>query len=443
MNVVVVIVDSLRKDHVGAYGNDWIKTPNLDTLANESLRFTRAYPESIPSIPARRAIHTGLRSFPFRGWEKWSEDDVGLRGWQPIPRDQTTLAEILEDEGYNNLFITDTLHQFRPFYDMHRGFGVFQFIRGQERDFYRPRTQASSKKIDGVLIGGPSADHARDIMLQYLANTMGREREEDWFTPQVFMRGMEFLEAAREDQPFFLVVDNYDPHEPWDPPQEYISLYDEGYNGPEPLTSSSGPSDWLTKRQLERMHALYSAEVTMMDRWLGSFLDKMEELNLSENTLLLLLSDHGHAFGEHGFAGKVPGAMYPELTDITFFIRHPGGEGAGQTSDYYASTHDVAPTILGSLGVEPPSPMDGQDLTVFLDGREPEQKREYFTSGYHDYVWARDKAYLMFARRDGSEPKLFDLREDPEMRNNVAGSNTDVVRRMYRDYILKDAGGPL
>jgi arylsulfatase A-like enzyme len=66
MNVVVVIVDSLRKDHVGAYGNGWVKTPNLDALAGESLRFTRAYPESAPTICARRAIYTGMRTFPFR-----------------------------------------------------------------------------------------------------------------------------------------------------------------------------------------------------------------------------------------------------------------------------------------------------------------------------------------------------------------------------------------
>ena len=443
MNVVVVIIDTLRKDHVGAYGNNWIKTPSLDVLAKESLRFTRPYPESIPSIPARRGIHTGMRSFPFRGWEKWCEDDVGLRGWQPIPRDQTTLAETLADEGYNNLFVTDTLHQFRPFYDMHRGFGVFHFIRGQERDFYRPRTPASSKKIDSVLIGGPSADHAEDIMLQYLANTMGREREEDWFAPQVFLKGMEFLEAAEVDQPFFLVVDNYDPHEPWDTPEEYVSLYDDGYEGPEPMTSSSGPSDWLTSRQLKRMRALYSAEVTMMDRWLGRFLDKLEELNLFENTLLILLSDHGHAFGEHGFAGKVPAAMYPELTDITFFIRHPEGKGAGEASDYYASTHDVAPTVLGSLGIEPQKPMDGQDLSILLDGNEPEQKREHFTAGYHDHVWARDERYAMFARSNGSEAKLFDLKEDPDMKRNIADSNPSLVKQMYQGYVIRDAGGPL
>jgi arylsulfatase A-like enzyme len=442
MNVVMVIIDTLRKDHVGAYGNDWIKTPNLDALSSESLRFTRAYPESIPSIPARRGIHTGLRTWPFRGWVKWSEDDVALRGWQPIPRDQTTLAEILGDEGYNNLFVTDTLHQFRPFYDMHRGFDVFHFIRGQERDFYRPRTAASSKKIDGVLIGGPSADHAEDIMLQYLANTMGRAREEDWFTPQVFMKGMEFLEAASGHQPFFLVVDNYDPHEPWDTPEKYISLYDDPYDGPEPMTSSSGPSDWLTSRQLERMHALYSAEVTMTDTWLGNFLDRMNELNLFENTLLLVLSDHGHAFGEHGFAGKVSSALYPELTDITFFIRHPGGKSAGETSDFYASTHDVAPTVLGALGIEPPSPMEGQDLSVLLDGGEP-GPREHFTAGYHEHVFTRDENYAMFARDDGSEAKLFDLKEDPNMNRDIAGTNSDVVKRMWNDYVLRDAGGPL
>ncbi len=442
MNVILVIIDSLRKDHVGAYGNPWIKTPNLDALAKESLRFTRAYPESIPSIPARRAIHTGLRSFPFRGWHKWSEDDVGLRGWQPIPRNQTTLAEILEDEGYNNLFVTDTLHQFRPFYDMHRGFGVFHFIRGQERDFYRPRTQASSKKIDGVLIGGPSADHAEDIMLQYLANTMGREREEDWFAPQVFMKGMEFLEAASGTQPFFLVVDNYDPHEPWDPPEKYISLYDTGYDGLEPLTSSSGRSDWLTARQLERMHARYSAEVTMMDAWLGRFLNKMSELNLFENTFLLLLSDHGHAFGEHGYAGKVPAALYPELTDITYLIRHPEGKGAGQTSDFYASTHDVAPTILGAIGKEVPDAMDGQDLSVLFDGGQS-QERAHFTLGYDEYVWTRDDRYVMVSRNDGSGAKLFDLTDDSDMNDDIAGSNQEVVKRMWNDYVLKDAGGPL
>ena len=442
MNVVVVIIDSLRKDHVGAYGNDWIKTPNLDALAKQSLRFTRSHPESFPTICARRAVHTGIRTFPFRNWQPWSEDDVKLWGWQPIPRGQTTLAEILEDQGYNNLLVTDTLHQFRPFYDMHRGFHAFNFIRGQERDFYRPQTPASRKKMNNVLIGGPEAAHAADIMRQFFANTMGMRTEEDYFAPQVFLKGIDFLEAGKLYEPFFLVVDNYDPHEPWYTPEKYISLYDEGYNGPEPMTSSSGPSDWLTERQLKRMHARYSAEVTMADRWLGHFLSKMDELNLFENTLLILFSDHGHAFGEHGYAGKVPGAMYPELTDTVFFIRHPEGKLAGQTNDYYASTHDVAPTILGALGIEQPSPMEGQDLSVILEGKEPEP-RPHFSASYHDHVWARDDRYVFFSNHQRTDAKLFDVTEDPQMRKNVAGARPEVVKHMFDGYILKDAGGSL
>jgi arylsulfatase A-like enzyme len=442
MNVILVIIDSLRRDHLGVYGNDWIKTPNLDALAKESLRFDRAHPESLPTILARRAIHTGIRTFPFRNWHKWYDEDVNLWGWQPIPQGQVTLAEILLGEGFYNLMVTDTLHQFRPFYDMHRGFHAFDFIRGQERDFFRPQSPASEKKMENTLIGGPSAAHAEEIMRQYWANTLGRQGEEDWFAPQVFTKAAEYLEMAKESQPFFMLVDNYDPHEPWDPPQKYIDLYSDGFHGPEPVTSSSGPSDWLTESQLKRMHARYSAEVTMADHWLGHFLDKAEGLGILDNTMLILLSDHGHAFGEHGYAGKVPGALYPELIDTIFFIRHPGGKGAGKRSDHYASTHDVAPTILGSMGLEPHPQMGGQDLSVVLDGKEP-GPRPHFTAGYHDHVWTRDEKYAMFSLYNGSDPHLFDLDNDPKMDKNIASSNPDVVKKMFNDYIIKDAGGPL
>jgi arylsulfatase A-like enzyme len=309
-NVVLVISDSLRKDHVGAYGNDWIETPNMDALAADSLRFNRAYPESIPSIPARRSMHTGLRTWPFRDWDSPYEDDVNLYGWQPIPEGQTTLAETLRDAGMETAFVTDTLHQFRPFYNFHKGFNAFHFVRGQERDLFRPASFAPSGKLEEILLGGPSGDHATEIMRQYLANTAGREREEDWFAPQVFTKAMEFLEGLKAGgAPFFLVVDAYDPHEPWDPPEKYTSLYDEGYDGKEPAIASSGDSGWLSERQLERMKALYAGEVTMVDRWLGNFLDKMSELELMQNTLLIFASDHGHAFGEHGVAGKVSSAI--------------------------------------------------------------------------------------------------------------------------------------
>ena len=444
MNVVMIVADTLRKDHIGAYGNDWIQTPNLDALARDSLRFERAYPESIPTICARRAIHTGIRTWPFKNYEPPRGEDIMLQGWQPIPENQIHLAEILQEKGYATLFVTDNMHQYKASYNFQQGFDAFYFIRGQTTDNYNPMGMTQPDKVKEALLRG-NVPAMRGQMTQYFANVSGRQSEEDWFAPQVFSTASEYLEIASEGgQPFFLTVDSYDPHEPWDPPEEYVTLYDdEPYSGREPFSVIYGPSDYLSARELERMRARYAAEVTMMDRWLGRLLDKMEELNLFENTLLVFLSDHGHVFGEHGITGKPPYAIYPELTDVPFFIRHPEKRMAGKSSDYRASLHDVAPTILSALGIEVPEAMEGQDLTVLLDGKEPDQGRSHVTSGYHDHVWAQDDEYALIARNDGSEAKLFDLRSDPGMEKDIAAANQDVARRMFDDYVIGDAGGPL
>ncbi len=442
MNVILIILDSLRKDHVGAYGNGWIQTPNLDALAGESLRFTRSYPESLPTIPARRAIHTGTRSFPFRDWQPPAQEFIRLYGWQPIPDNQVTLAQTLRSEGYETLLVTDTQHLFKPTYNFHQGFNVFNFVRGQERDFYKPHWLCPPEKLDQCLMGGWHQAKQETIMRQHLANTLGRETEEDWFAPQVFLRSMEFLEGAKEQQPFFMVVDSFDPHEPWDPPDSYVDLYDDPYDGPEPWTTSYGSTDYMNDRQIQRMQALYAGEVTLVDRWLGNFLDKVDELGMADNTLLMLLSDHGHLLGERGVAGKIPSEIYPELIDIPFFIRYPGGRRAGDASDYYATMQDVAPTVLGALGIEPPEQMTGEDLSGLFEGRQP-APRSHFTLGYNNYVWARDYRYAMISRNDGEHQRLYDLEADPEMNRDVSGEQSGEVKRMFEDYVLEDAGGPL
>jgi arylsulfatase A-like enzyme len=442
MNVILVILDSLRKDHVGAYGNDRVKTPNLDALAGESLRFTRAYPESVPTVPARRAIHTGIRTWPFRNWVPQRGETFFPAGWQEIPEDQTTLSEILLELGYETLLVTDCQHEFKASMNFQRGFRVFDWIRGQEGDRYLPTMRVSDEQVQKMVVPG-NDDHMVDKVRQYLANTQGRDSEEDYFAPRVFNRAVQLLEAANREIPFFLVVDCFDPHEPWDPPEEYVRLYSDGYDGPEPIVPNYGDAGWIEEGELERMRALYAAEVTMTDRWLGNFLDKVDSLGFAQNTLLVVLSDHGVALGEHDATGKPFWALYPELIDIPFFIRHPAGAGAGQTSDYYASTHDVAPTVLSSLGIGVPEAMGGQDLSVLLDGGEPGQQRPHFTLGYDEYVWARDDRYALISRNDGAEAKLFDLTRDPGMDRDIAADNGDTVRRMFDDYVIGDAGGPL
>jgi arylsulfatase A-like enzyme len=139
----------------------------------------------------------------------------------------------------------------------------------------------------------------------------------------------------------------------------------------EPLNDKYGPDDYLTDRQLLRMRALYAGEIAMAGYWLGNFLQKAHDHDLMQNTLLIVISDHGHALGEHGYTGKPPYALWSELTDTVFFMRYPEGKRAGEASDHFASTHDVAPTMLGILGIEPPVPMDGQNLSVLFEGKYP------------------------------------------------------------------------
>ena len=441
-NVVLIIVDTLRKDHIGAYGNDWMHTPNLDALAKESLRFTRAYPESTPTICARRAIHTGTRTWPFRDWDPPQGENISLRGWQPIPLDQVTLAQVMQENGYLTMFATDNLQQYKPAYDMHRGFDVWDFLRGQTTDKYRPLWTCPPESLQRALITDNAGTGGEGYFAQYFANVADRRGEEDWFAPRVFNRASEFLEAAKDVGPFFLTVDAYDPHAPWDPPEKYTSMYSDGHDGPEPYAAVYGPSDYLTEAQLDRMGALYAGELTMMDRWLGRFMDKMEELELLDDTLVLLLSDHGIILGEHDLVGKPHYALYKETVDVPFMIRHPGGKLSGEANDYFASTHDVAPTILGHLGIDPPQQMTGQNLMTFFEGGEPEA-RPHFTLGYHDHVWARDDRYVMFSADDGGDARLFDIEQDPQMDKNIAAGNAEIVKRMYEGYVLRDAGGPL
>ena len=221
MNVILVILDSLRKDHIGVYGNDRIQTPNLDALAKESLRFTRAYPESLPTLCARRAIHTGMRTWPFRNFVRLPGETFQPAGWQPIPEQQTTLSETLFASGYSTALFADTQPMFHPSMNFQRGFGVFEWIRGQERDRFRPKLGVPEEQIRQRTVPGNDANMV-DKVRQYLANTQDRRTEEDWFAPRLFTRGMDYLEQAEDGQPFFLVLDSFDPHEPWDPPEEYV-----------------------------------------------------------------------------------------------------------------------------------------------------------------------------------------------------------------------------
>lgn len=211
MNIILVIFDSLRKDCVHCYGNPpwWeIKTPHWDALAKESLVMDRAYPEALPTLPARRSIYTGRRVYPFwNGDFRLKGDFVGAPGWGPIPEDQPTLAEILyEKGGYRTALIADVYHMFKPSKNYARGFQQWMFLRGQEVDPARSGPPPTRAEIEYWLPEEVRNPARVNFIAKCLLNMRDRVREEDYFAPRVLIEASRWLEQNRDAEKFFLVV---------------------------------------------------------------------------------------------------------------------------------------------------------------------------------------------------------------------------------------------
>jgi arylsulfatase A-like enzyme len=218
-------------------------------------------------------------------------------------------------------------------------------------------------------------------------------------------------------------------------------------HGVEPIQPFATPAGkaselHLTRRLLRRMRQLYAAEVTMVDVWLGRFLDRLENLGLAQNTLVMLVSDHGVLLGERGWVGKRYSEMHEELTHVPMAMRHPAGKAAGRTTNYFASTHDVGPTVLSVLGVDEPRGMNGADWSPLFDGRAPRRDRSYRTAAYNTYLSASDGRWLLIAGNHREELRLYDRKRDRYERRNIAHRHPKKVHALWGK-IVHDAGGKL
>jgi arylsulfatase A-like enzyme len=445
MNVLLVIVDTLRPDHVGAYGSPQVKTPNIDSLAARGVRFNRAFPEAMVTIPARRSIFTARRIFPFRHWK--FDPDLGPSrspGWSAITDIEHTFTRVFQRHGYWAAQVSDNPHlgwtstygRFRASYDH------WKSIPGDAGTF-RPPDTVPLKTVYEWLPPFLRNDRYIPGMRRYLANSGAGVRENETCAARVFTEAIDTLDDARIRQPFCFVVDCFDPHEPWSPVEKYLRMYsDPTYHGPKIGVTDYGLARNFTEAEFKELHAIYAAEVTQTDYWLGKFLDRFYEMGLAENTVILFLSDHGYLLGERGYTGKVPSQLHPELAQVPFVIVHPDNKAAGKTSTYFASTHDVGPTLLSMVGIKPPGWMQGTDLSPVLDGGQPPERRDFHYGGMYNRFFIRTDNWVLIGDNRGQERTLYDLRTDPHEYFDVVDKHPDVNGELYRT-ILDAAGGPL
>jgi arylsulfatase A-like enzyme len=306
---VLISLDTVRPDHLGCYGYHRGTSPNIDRMANEGIRFARCYSQAPWTLPSHLSLFTSM--LPSHN---------GVEGInQVLPEQVPTLAEMLQQNGYRTAALVNN-GQMRAHWGFDRGFDVW-----------------------------------REFMVDTPAGAC----------PNLTSEAIHWLETARAE-PFFLFLHYYDAHDPYDPPEEFRRRFGSSLTGAEArrlVWRARGPKVNLLPEQLTEVIGSYDGEIGWLDQELGRLFAK-----LPDNTLLVLFSDHGEAFEEHGWT--LHGAtLFEEEVRTLLVMRRPQRLPAGQVIDRGVMLLDVVPTVLGQCGIAVPSQCQGIDLQPLIDGQ--------------------------------------------------------------------------
>jgi len=415
-NVLLIVASGIRADSVGAFDgafddNQVANTPNLDDLAGDSLRFERAVPEAMPAVISRRALVTGKRSFPYREWQR-RDGFAPVPGWNPVYTRQPLIQEALEREGVETVWITDN-----------------PFFSGPRFDDWVERTT----DVDPGDYPAPP-DHGETTLgreqtqrevERYLVGSIERSAEAMDRAVEVGERQLERLD--RSGKQFFLTVDAFDPAEAFYAPRAWTRNLEVDPSLGAPLKRREWivPAD-IGDETVKIARDAYMKGVEQVDGAVGRLLDKLDDLGLADNTVVWFVSDGGTMLGEHGWIGRGAPGTYKHAYFVPFLLRDPKGRRSGNFSYYYASTHDVAPTLLSMLGIDRPGRMDGEDLTALLDDEDP-PKRPAFMCASITKIAVGDPRWLMLMDMEGDERELHDF--DNEDSDNEDDDEENVVRK--------------
>lgn len=463
-NILLITTDQQHWDTIGAFNSE-IDTPNLDRLVKEGTTFSRAYCPNPTCTPTRSSIITGMYPSQHGAWSlgtKLSEDvhtvgeDFSQGGYRTALVGKAHFQPTQSTSEYTSLESIPTLHDldfWRDFNGPFYGFDHIELARnhaneqlvGQHyaiwmeeqgfdnwRDYFRPPTGRMDASIE----------HKWPIPEKYHCNTWIAERTNA------------LLDQYHQDaEPFFLWASFFDPHPPYLVPEPWDTMYDpeqltlpEGFPGEHEqnpphfqMTQQRDPdfSDYresgygihgyhshlLPKDKMKKNMAVYYGMISCLDKYIGKILDKLDELGLADDTVIVFTTDHGHFFGQHGLAYK-GGFHYEDLIKLPFIVRYPRRVPAGKNSDALQSLVDLAPTFLKLTDLPVPRAMTGVDQSDVWFG-EKDSVRDHIICEFHHepttihqktYVDERYKLTVYYNRNYG---ELFDLLDDPDERRNL------------------------
>ncbi|MGD8719611.1 MAG: sulfatase [Candidatus Zixiibacteriota bacterium] len=404
MNVLLISIDALRRDHLGCYGYDLVKTPNIDRFAASATKFERAYTCAPWTLPSTTSFITGR-------YPAVCGVDAHHRLRPGIP----TLADVLRAEGYSaEAYVTNVF--MHPEYGYANGFDVY-LMNGDTRWLYPLR---------GTLLYG-----WMNKAIMAVDARRGRGRDDTRFNGDETIAALKRLGDA--DRPFFIWCHFMDPHNPYTPPRGYVPPYPgiqpaAAYDLLDTLQANGWDvGEWpMARRDVKKFEMLYDGEIAYVDEQFGLIMDALEDEGLAEDTLVFVINDHGEEFFDHDAYGHGH-TLYPELINMVFLARVPGREFPRGAAGRYVTQVDVVPTILDALGITPPAELDGRSLLRgFPEGEGGRPVfAEYLQRGGERKAVARD-GWLLIRDEASASRELYRISEDPGATVNLAGGNEPV-----------------
>ncbi len=365
-NAVVILLDSLNRHMLGAYGGTEFETPNLDAFAKTAVRFDNHHTGSLPCMPARHDILCGALDFLWRPWgsvELW-EDAITYE---------------LRKAGVASQLISDHPHLFETGGEnYHCDFTAWAYERGHEGDAWKTRPDPSWAGAPAFGRGHMPYDDSRGWF----------RSEADFPGPKTMAAAARWIdENAGHHERFFLFVDEFDPHEPFDTPEPWASKYDPDWEGAHliwpPYMRGAIAKGVLSERDARQLRASYGGKLSMIDHWLGKVFAAIEAKGLTDDTVVMICTDHGHYLGEKDIWGKPGVPVYNTLGHIPLMIRYPGiAPGA---CNALTTSVDLFATLCDLFGVQVRQRTHGKSLLPLMRG-EATQVRDHLLTG----VWGRE-----------------------------------------------------
>lgn len=436
-NIVFIMSDDHAPHALGCYGSQIAKTPNLDKLAGQGLRFNHAYDTVALCGPSRAAFLTG----------KYSHIN-GFKQNHTIPFDgsQPTFPKYLQQAGYQTGIFGKWHLDSEP-----TGFDHYSLIPGHGEYWNPPLMQPDQPWVMGDVGDVPEG-------------TWDPYETEGYLTEIITDQSIDWMQkSSAQDQPFCAIIHHKAPHTQYQYPERYEDLYkddlpypetfDDDYEGRKALKNYDGrwckmskANSWdlqgnelghqpvkswddpdFKKWCYQIMMKGYFRLVASLDDSIGRIMDYLDDSGLADNTIVIYTSDNGYFLGDHGLFNKM--WMYEESMGIPLIIRYPQGIQTGQVSDELVSLIDLAPTFLDYAGHPVPEDLQGQTLRPLLETGQWNAKDAHY---YHYYtqmgvpsqcgVRTKDNKLICFYELDESVRwELYDLRNDPRELHNLAG----------------------